>query len=71
MATPRIERYIINPNSVSITYMGIDDFHWDRAVLSDWLLASSDTLEVAGSNAPAYPYKKLTTYWGTLKQHKD
>ena len=71
METARIERYIIDPNSVSITYMDFDDFQWDRPVLSDWLLASTDTSEVAGGNAPAHPYKKLTTYWGTLKQHKD
>ena len=71
MKTPRIERYIIDPNSVAITYMDIDDFQWDRPVLSDWLLASRDTSEIDGGNAPANPYKKLTTYWGTLKQHKD
>ena len=68
MKTPRIERYIIDPNSVSITYMDFDDFQWDRPVLSDWLLAASQEMEVAGGNAPSYPNRKLTTSWAALKK---
>ena len=70
MDTPRIERYITNPSSVFITYIGIEEFGWDRAVLSDWLLAVSKESEVAGGNAPSSMYKKLTTSWGALKMWK-
>ena len=71
MQTPRIERFILDPKQIYITYMRIDDFEWDRGVFSDWLLSTNEEPESAGGNAPAHPYKKLTTYWGTLKRHKD
>ena len=70
MDTPRIERYISKPNSIYITYMRIEDFQWDRAVLSDWLLASSEEAQVAGGNAPSLVYRKLTTSWAALKKDK-
>ncbi len=38
MDTPRIERYITKSNSIYVTYIDIEDFGWDRPVLSDWLL---------------------------------
>ena len=71
METPRIERYIIKPNSVYITYMSIDEFGWDRAVLSDWLLPSSEESQGVGGNAPSLVYKKLTTSWAALKKDES
>lgn len=68
MQTPRMERYITDPTNIFITYTGIEEFGWDRVILSDWLLASSEGMEVAGGNAPSSPYKKLTTSWAALKQ---
>ena len=68
MEMPRIERYITDPTGVFITYIGIADFRWERPVLSDWLLASSEETEVAGGNAPFSPYKRLATSWAALKQ---
>ena len=68
MDTPRIERYITNPTGIFITYIPFEDFAWDRAVLSDWLLGSSEEMEITGGNAPSYPYKKLTTSWAALKK---
>ena len=68
METLRIERYITDPTSVFIRYMGIADFGWDRIVLSDWLLATSEETQVAGGNAPFFPYKKLATSWAAVKQ---
>ena len=70
MDTPRIERYITKADGVFITYTGIEEFGWDRAVLSDWLLAASEESEVAGRNAPSAVYKKLATSWGALKMWK-
>ena len=67
MDIPRIERYITNETGIYITYIPFEDFGWDRVVLSDWLLASSEETEVAGGNAPSSPYKKLTTSWAALK----
>lgn len=64
MDTPRMERYILKPNSIYITYMDIADFGWDRFVLSDWLLPAGE--ESVGA-APSV-YKRLTTSWGALKQ---
>ena len=68
METPRIERYIMKPTSIFLTYIPFEDFAWDRAVLSDWLLGSSEEMEITGGNAPSYPYKKLTTSWAALKK---
>ena len=42
METPRLERYITDPTGIFITYMDIEEFGWDRAVLSDWLLPPSE-----------------------------
>ena len=67
MDTPRIERYITKTNSVYVTHTGIEDFRWDRAVLSDWLLPAHDTPQLAGGNAPSV-YRKLTTSWAALKK---
>ena len=67
METPRLERYILDNIGVYITYMNIEAFTWDRAVLSDWLLASSEETEITGGNAPSY-HKKLTTSWAALKK---
>lgn len=64
MKTPRIERYITKPQSLYITYMGIDAFQWDRVVLSHWLLPASD--EKSG-NAPS-AYRRLTTAWAAQKK---
>ena len=69
MDTPRIERYITNPTGIFITYIPFEDFAWDRAVLSDWLLASSEETVVASPNAPFLSDKKLTTTWGAIKKH--
>ena len=69
METPRLERYISNNIGVYITYMDIEAFTWDRAVLSDWLLGSSEETVVANPNAPFLSDKKLTTTWGAIKQH--
>ena len=71
MDTPRIERYITNPTGIFITYIPFEDFAWDRAVLSDWLLGSSEEMEItvaANPNAPFLPDKKLTTSWAALKK---
>ena len=69
METPRIERYIMEPNSVYITYTGIEAFEWDRAVLSDWLLGLSEEIVAGSPTAPFLPDKKLTTTWGAIKKH--
>ena len=68
METPRIERFIIDPKQIYITYMRIDDFEWDRSVSSDWLLPAIKKPEVAGGNAPVSPYRKLATSWAVLKR---
>ena len=68
METPRIERYITDPTGVFITYIGIEDFGWDRIVLSDWLLAASEETVVGTPNAPSLIQKKLVTTWGALKK---
>ena len=68
MDTPRIERYITNPTGIFITDIPFEDFAWDRAVLSDWLLGLSEETQVAGGNAPFFPYKKLATSWAAVKQ---
>ena len=69
MDIPRIERYVTNPTGIFITYIPFEDFAWDRAVLSDWLLASSEeTVVPAGPNVPFLPDKKLTTTWGAIKK---
>ena len=68
MDIPRIERYITNETGIYITYIPFEKFGWDRVVLSDWLLASSEETEVAGGNAPSSPYKKLATSWAALKK---
>ena len=65
METPRLERYILNNISVYITYMNIEAFTWDRAVLSDWLLAAS---ELSAPGAPSAIQRKLVTTWGALKK---
>ena len=69
MDTPRIECYVTNPTGIFITYIPFEDFAWDRAVLSDWLLGSSEETVAAGPNAPFLPDKKLTTTWGAIKKH--
>ena len=52
METPRLERYITNPtNSVFITYTSIEEFGWDRVVLSDWLLPWSEVVDTRCSIA--------------------
>ena len=65
---PRIERYVTNETGIYITYIPFEDFEWDRVVLSDWLLASSEETEAAGGNAPSSSYKKLATSWAALKK---
>ena len=70
MDPPRIERYLSDPTKVFGTYIDFSAFDWDRAVLSDWLLAASEASEVGGGNAPSSPYKQLTTSWGALKLRK-
>ena len=65
METPRLERYITNPTGVFITYMGIEEFGWDRIVLSDWLLAPS---EPSAPGAPSAIRRKLSTTWSALKK---
>ena len=67
MDTPRIERYITNPTGIFITYIPFEDFAWDRAVLSDWLLGLSEETVAGSPNAPFLPDKKLTTSWGAIK----
>ena len=67
MDPPRIERYLLDPTKVFGTYIDFAAFGWDRAVLSDWLLAASEASEVGGGNAPSSPYKQLTTSWAALK----
>ena len=69
MDTPRIERYITNPIGIFITYIPFEDFAWDRAVLSDWLLAASEETVVSSPAAPSLPDKKLTTTWGAIKKY--
>ena len=63
--TPRIERYIMKPNSVFITYMDIEAFTWDRVVLSDWLLPP---IEASVPGGPSMIRRKLVTTWGLLKK---
>ena len=65
METPRLERYIPNNTGIYITYMDLEAFTWDRAVLSDWLLPASAS-SVAG--APSVIRRKAATTWGTLKK---
>ena len=65
MGTPRIERYIMKPTSVYITYMNLDEFTWDRPVLSDWLLPASES---SAPGAPSAIQRNLVTMWGTLKK---
>ena len=65
MDTPRLERYIMKLNSVFITYTGIEDFGWDRVVLSDWLLPDSES---SAPGAPSAIRRKLSTTWGALKK---
>ena len=68
MDTPRIERYITNPTGIFITDIPFEDFEWDRAVLSDWLLGLSEEMVAGSPNAPFLPDKKLTTTWGAIKK---
>ena len=63
--TLRLERYILDNTSVYRTYMDIEAFTWERAVLSDWLLAPS---EVSAPRAPTAIRRKLSTTWGALKK---
>ena len=65
METPRLERYISNNIGVFITYMDIEAFTWDRMVLSDWLLAASES---SAPGAPSAIQRKLVTTWGALKK---
>ena len=65
METPRLERYIWDNTGVYITYMSLDEFTWDRVVLSDWLLPTS---EVSAPGAPSAIQRKLVTTWGALKK---
>ena len=65
MDTPRIERYITNPTGIFITDIPFEDFAWDRAVLSDWLLPAS---EASAPGAPSAIQRKLVTTWGALKK---
>ena len=65
METPRLERYILDNIGVYITYMNIEAFTWDRVVLSDWLLPSS---EPSVPGAPSAIQRKLVTSWGGLKK---
>jgi len=65
MDPPRLERYLMDPNSIYITYMPLDEFTWDRAVLSDWLLPPSESLS---PGAPSVIPRKLGTTWGALKK---
>ena len=67
MDTPRIERYVTNPTGIFITYTAFENFEWDRAVLSDWLLGSSEETGVDSPNAPLLSEQKLTTSWGAIK----
>lgn len=65
MEIPRLERYILDDTSVHITYMNIEAFKWDRAVLSDWLLPPS---EETAPGAPSAIERKLITTWAALKK---
>ena len=65
METPRLERYITNPTGIFITDIPFEDFEWDRAVLSDWLLAAS---EASAPGAPSAIRRNLGTTWGALKK---
>ena len=65
MEVPRLERYISNNRSVDISYMSLDEFTWDRPVLSDWLLAPSES---SAPGAPSAIQRKLVTTWGALKK---
>ena len=69
MDTPRIERYVTNPTGIFITDIPFEDFAWDRAVLSDWLLGLSEEMVAGSPNAPFLPDGKFTTTWGALKKH--
>ena len=64
METPRLERYIWDNTGVYITYMDLEAFTWDRVVLSDWLLPSS---EPSARGAPSAIQRKIATTWGSLK----
>ena len=65
METPRLERYILDNTSIYINYMPLDEFTWDRAVLSDWLLPPS---EETAPGAPSAIQRKLVSTWGALKK---
>ena len=65
METPRLERYIWDNTGVYITYMDIEAFTWDRVVLSDWLLPTS---EVSAPGAPSALQRNLVGTWGALKK---
>ena len=43
MEIPRLERYIHKNSGIFTTYMPIEEFTWDRAILSDWLLSALKT----------------------------
>ena len=68
MDPPRIERYLLDPTKVFKTYIDFAALGWDRMVISDWLLAASETSDIEGGNAPSAPSKQLTTTWGRLKK---
>ena len=55
----------MKPNSVFITYTGIEEFEWDRPVLSDWLLSESES---SALGAPSAIQRTLVTTWGALKK---
>ena len=65
MEMPRLERYIWDNTGVYITYMDLEAFTWDRVVLSDWLLPTS---EVSAPGAPSALQRKLVGTWGALKK---
>lgn len=65
MEAPRLERYISDNTGTYITYMRLDAFTRDRAVLSDWLLPASEETAPA---APSMPRQKVATTWGALKK---
>ena len=67
METPRLERYISSISDDNLTYMDIEAFGWDRAVLSDWLLPES---EASAPAAPSAIQRELTTTWGSLKKRE-
>ena len=60
----RLERYILDPTNIFITYMPLDEFTWNHAVLSDWLLPETES---SAPSAPSIIPRKLSTSWGALK----